>query len=311
MAAPVRLRGARADAYLQILRGLLRVARPGAQFPDARRLDATLSFLGPAGSRGLEDGLDLDPASGLPTLRELLRVRADRDLAPAFLVEHGDRLPEKAAYYRSLLGAEVAAASALEVRLRSRGRGAARFEVVHDRLDLASGCLVRCAWRLEERGADHVGLARGDLSAPTARFRAAVERCAGADAELAFLLMSEQEGVSVEEVVRGQLGPLHFSGIEAPALVREVVEAVPGAFVLHSTLERAAPDVAADRLRDPFGALYREALGADARAAVEARRAALGYRVAKERRLACTPEVEAALRAALSRAGAPLLVRSA
>ena len=311
MAEPIRLRGERADAYLQVLRLLLRVARTGAQFPDARRLDTHLSFLGPAGSRGLEDGVDLDPASGLPSLREMLRVRADVELAPGFLAEHGAALPAKAAYYRALAGAEVAPASSLEVKLRAKSRGSARFTVTHDRLDAASGCWVRCAWRLEERGSSNVGLAAGDLSAPTERFRAAVERSGGADAELAFLLMAQVEGVRIEEVVRGQIGPLHFLGVEAPELLRGPLEACPGSFVLHLAVERASPDVVADRLRDPFGALYRDKLQPESRAEIEARRAALGYRVSKERRLACTPNLEQALRAALARAGSPLVVRSA
>ena len=310
MAEPVRLRGERADAYLDLLRSLLRVARPGTQFCDAQRLDTHLSFLGPRGSRGVEDGLDLDPGSGLPPLRELLRVRADHDLARSFLAEHGERLPQKAAYYGALVDAAIAPSNALEVRLRARVRGGARFEVVHDRIDVASGCLVRCVWRVEQKGLAAIDLKKGDLSAPTEAFRATVERSAGADAELAFLLMSELPTVKVEEVVRGQIGPLHFSGIASPEPLRALLSALPGSFALHLSLERAAPGVAADRCRDPFGALYRDKLGVQARAQIEARREALGYRVSKERRFAVTPELEAPLRAALTKAGTPLVVKS-
>jgi hypothetical protein len=308
--ASLRLTGERADGYVAALRRLRAVGRPGAQFPDARRVDAHLSFLGPAGSRGTSDGIDVDPETGMPALRELLRVRADRDLAERFLVEHGDTLPAKAAYYRALAAADVMPTTALDVRLRSAGKHRASFEVVHDRLDAAAGCFLRYTIHLEQRGETHVALRRGDLSAPTARFQALAMRYASADAEVAFLLFAELDDVRVTEVTRGQLGPLHFRGVPAPALVEEALAAAPDGFVLHLPLERAALDVAEDRCRDPFARMYRDALGPDARAAVEARRGRLGYRVAKDRRLACTPGLEAPLTAALGRAGARLVVRS-
>ncbi len=308
--AAVRLAGERADSYVSVLRRLLGVARPGAQFPDARRVEAHLSFLGPAGSRGIVDGIDVDPETGMPTLRELLRVRADRDLAAGFLVEHAEALPAKAVYYRALAGAEIMPTSALEVRLRGATKRAARFEVIHDRLDAAAGCFLRYTSHLEQRGEGHVSLRRGDLSVPTERFRALAMRYANADAEVAFLLFSELEDVRVTEVARGQIGPLHFGGIAAPALIEEALAACPGGFVLHTALERAALDVSEDRCRDPFARLYRDVLGADTRAAVEERRARLGYRVSKDRRLACTPALEAPLVAALARAGTRLVVRS-
>ncbi len=309
----LQLTGEAADGYVAVLRKLLAVARPGAQFPDARGLDAQLSFLGPAGSRGVRGVVDVDPASGLPSVRELLRVRADRELADAFLKEHAAALPEKAIYYRALAAVGIPAASSLDVRLRGRDRAGARFEVVHDRLDAASGCVVRFTMQLTASG-KHVGLARGDLSEPTARFKAVVEKYAGADAELALLLLAEQDGVRVREVVRGQIGPLHFAGLSSPpvpSLVAAVLAAAPGAFVLHLALERAGTDVSEENNRDPFAIGYRDSLGPDARAGVERRRADLGYKVARERRLYCTPSAEIVLAAALARAGAKLVVRSA
>ena len=303
----IRLAGAAADGYVAVLRQLLAVARPGVHYPDARRLDAHLSFLGPAGSRGVHEALELDAATGLPTLGELLRVRADRDLADGFLREHGDRLPAKAAYYRALAGVEVLPTSAVLVRLRRRERQRARFEVVHDRIEADGARLVRTTVQLEQRGVKHVGLERGDLSAPTETFRRVVERWAGVDAELAFLLLAELPGVRVDEVVRGEIGPLSFAGVDAPPLLAPVFARIPGAFVLHLALERAGVEVAEDRCRDPFARLYRDALGPEARAQVDARRLALGYHVAKERRLVCTPSAEEAVREAVGRA---VVVRS-
>ncbi|MBI2892742.1 MAG: hypothetical protein HYY06_04270 [Deltaproteobacteria bacterium] len=310
MSTKIRLAGEHAASYVTVLRRLVAIARPGSHYPDPRRIDAHLSFLGPAGSREVHDELEIDGTTGLPTLREMLRVRADRDLAASFLREHAEALPAKAVYYRALADADVCPASSLDVRLRSRRRSLARFEVVHDRLDAASGWFLRYTAQIEQKGGGHVDLRRGDLSAPTERFRNAFERVAGADAEVALLLLSELDGVKVEEVVRGQIGPCHFAGIEAPPLIEDVVGTVPGAFVLHLALERAGPGVLRDLCRDPFGRLYRDALGSRARAEIEARREALGYRVSKERRLICTPSADAPLRRALDRAGTPLVVRS-
>jgi hypothetical protein len=306
----LRLEGERADGYVAVLRHLLAVARPGAHFVDARRLDAQLSFLGPAGSRGVAAGLEIDEATGLPTLRELLRVRADRDLAGGFLREHAEALPAKAAYYRALAEVEVLPTTAVDVRLVGVAAKRARFEVVHDRLDAAAGMWLRYTVLLEQHGADLVRLERGDLSVPSERFTRVVMRYAGADAELALLLLAELEGVTVREVVRGQIGPLSFEGVAAPPAIAAALRASPGGFVLHLAVERAGAAVTEERCRDPWARLYRDALGAEARAAVEARRAALGYRVAKDRRLACTPGVEAELARALARAGVKLVVRS-
>jgi hypothetical protein len=200
--------------------------------------------------------------------------------------------------------------SSLEVRLRSVTRRSASFEVVHDRLDAATGCFVRYTVRLEQRGGGLIALRRGDLSEPTERFRTVAERYASADAEVTFLLFAELPDVTVSEVVRGQIGPFHFGGVTAPPVIEQALAEAPGGFVLHLPLERAARDVAEDRCRDPFTRLYRDALNEDVRATVETRRAALGYRVAKDRRLACTPALERPLIEALRREGARLVVRS-
>lgn len=200
--------------------------------------------------------------------------------------------------------------SAVDVRLRRKERARTDLEVVHERLDAATGCPVRYTVHLAQRGARPVSLKGDDLPVASRRFVHLMERNAGADAEVAFLLVSDLPGVTVEEIVCGQIGPLQFAGVDAPPVIAEALAAVPGGFVLHLPLDRAGVAVAEDRNRDPFRGLYREALGPDARATVEARRDALGYRVAKERRLICTPALEGPLRAALLRAGHNLVVRS-
>lgn len=309
--AAVRLEGERADGYVAVLLHLLAVARPGALYTDARRLAAHVSLLGPSGSHGVHRTLDVDPVSGLPTVRQLVRVHAERAVALEGRAS-GERVPaSRRAYYDALAAAEVLAPSSVDVRLRRREGRASFLEIVHDRIDAASGCLVRFTVHLRQAGGRAARVAEDAVAEPRRRFVTLLERHAAADAELALLLLSEIAGVTVEEVVRGQVGPLTFAGTDVPPLLAPAIEGAPGAFVLHLALERAGTDVAEDRCRDPLGRLYRETLGREPRAAVEEKRAALGYRVAKERRFVCTPAAEPALRAALARAGAAVVVRSA
>jgi hypothetical protein len=305
----LRLEGPAADAYVRVLRSLLALARAGSHYPDPVRFDALLAFLGPAGSRGVHADLLVDPVSGLPRVSQLLGVRADREVARDEQERGLAPLPERRAYHEALRAVELSPASSVEVHLRRREGRRAHLEIVHDRLDAANGCPVRYTVRLSHQGRS-VKVTDADVALPSERFVALVERHAGADAELAFLLISDLPGVRVEEVVRGQVGPLHMAGIDAPAVLAGVIAGVPGALILHLALERAGLEVSADRVRDPFSVLYRDALQADSRGLVEAKRARLGYHVSKERRLVCTPSAEAPLRAALRGAGTPLVVRS-
>ena len=300
------LSGARADAYLEVLRHLIAVARPGTHYIDVGRLDTHLSFLGPAGSRGTTAELKLDPATGLPTTREMLRVIADHEIALDYT---SGRRSAKRDYYEALKEQEVLQAASVEVRLRMKERGLARIEVIHDRLDAASGLLLRYTAHVDVKGR-HVKVTDDELPEPTRKFMNLMERHAGADSELAFLLLSEIPGVTVEEVIRGQIGPLHLSGIEAPELIQPVLDDVPGAFVLHLAVERTGSNVSADRCRDPFASIYRDTLSPEAREVVEQKRESLGYRTSKERRLICTPSAEMPLKVELSKRGVKLVVRS-
>ncbi|MBI3181659.1 MAG: hypothetical protein HYZ28_05915 [Myxococcales bacterium] len=285
------------------LRALLEVARPGAHFQDARRIEAFLSFLGPKGSRGKQRFVDLDPRSGLPIRRSLTRLRSVQKVARDFFRAHRARPSAKASsFYAALAAVELPDASGLEARLVSRERGLSRFVVSADRVD-GRGCLARHTFVFAQRGEAHVGLERGDLARPTEAFCLAVDRAVAGDAERAFTALAALEGVSVEEVVRGVIGPLQREGVEGPATVSPVLESLPGAAVLHLALERAGGTVGEDRCADPWSELDRSAEAC-------ARRSALGFRVAKERRLVCTPTADAPLRAALSAAGVSLVVRS-
>lgn len=307
----IALGSAQASELLSRARTLLRVARPGLQYPPGKPLDALFEALWSTADAG--GGLELDPRSGLPTLSELTRVRADRLIAPEFLRDHSGRLTDRAAYFRWLATVEIPAAAHTEAKLVARlPKEGARLRVVHDALDPANGCWVRLTAQLTQTRNVLVRFEREDLCVPQAALEDALERCAGADAELGFLLLANLEGVTVEEVIRGQLGPLHGGHLAAPAPLEAVLQEVEPASrtVLHLVVERAATDVAEDLCRDPLSTLYRDALPPGARAAAEAKREQLGYRVSKERRLICTPALETPLRRWSAALPKPIVVRS-
>lgn len=299
---PLVLQGEHADGYVAIVRSLVGAAHLSSVFPDPRRIDEHLALLGPEGSRGAHRDLNVDARSGLPTVRQLLAVRAERDLAV------DGKLP-RGAYATALAGAKLLEPASLEVRLRRAGPDGVEVEVLHDRIDAASGCLVRITAHLTDCGGRHLEL-RHPQVIPRTSFLRQVERHAGGDAELALILLSSLPGIEVEDVQRGQVGPLHFRGVEdLPDVVEELVGVVPSAFVLHLSLERSGRGVAQDRCRDPWGRLYRETLGEAARASVEERRKELGYASFRERRLVTTPRAAPELKAALARRGLALVVR--
>jgi hypothetical protein len=291
-----------ATAHLSALRALLAVARPGAQYPDGRSLSERLRFL--------PIPLEIDPRSGLPALKALSQVDADRALAPEFLEKHAAALPDRAPRYRALAEASLESLHRVQVRLIHRDRDASRVQIVRDLLDPASGCLVRFTVVALQRGEGQVAFVRGDLSRPTPQLTHAVEEAASGDAEMALLALAKLPGLIPEDVIRGQLGPFCTAQVPGPSLLAPVLACAPEGAVLHLALERAGSTVPEDRCLDPLASLYRDALQDEARARVEARRAELGYRVVKERRLVCSPELEAPLKIALSAAGARLVVRS-
>lgn len=301
---PLVLSGEHADGYVAILRALVDAAHLSSAFPDARRIDAHVALLGPSGSSGVHRQIHVDPRSGLPTVRQLLAVRADRDVAPAATSA------ERQAYARALAAAALLETASLDVRLRRQTSEGVQVEVVHDRIDAASGCLVRITALLTDAAGRHLEVDHPQVR-PRTSFLRQVERHAGGDAELALLLLASLPGIEVEDVQRGQVGPLHFRGVGSlPDAIEELVDRLPSAFVLHTTLERSGPGVAADRSRDPWGRLYRESLGEEARTAVEQRRRELRYASFRERRLVTTPAAAPELRAMLKRRGVAIVVRS-
>ncbi len=298
MSACVRLSGEDAERYLSLLRGLLGVARAGAQYWDAARLAGSVRFLGPTGSAGRHPFVEVDARSGLPTRRQLARLALLHVVAREFFAAHRVRQSQKpSVWYQALAGAAVAVVPAVEARLMGRSAEGVRFLLVSDGVDPDSGCYVRHSLRVLQRpGGRHLALDRGEQAKPSELLREALRQCAGMTAKSALTTVGALSGLEVQDAVRGQLGPLQLPDawcrVALPALSGVLR---PGAGILHLCLERAGEGVAQDGSADPWSPLIPEPGP---------------HRVVKERRLVCSPELEAPLRALLSAEGARVVVRS-
>jgi hypothetical protein len=327
------LTGGLADAYVARLLRAVAAARLNALYPPAVALANHLSFLGPTGSSGVHDELRLSPVTGLPTGREVLRVKIDRELAAGFLADAAERpvpepgspLARRIAYYSRLVACPVMPVNRMSIDLRRQlpGEGRALFRVVLDRFDLAGGLFARYTILLAQRDSfwrrPHVVVDDADLAAPTEGFRRIVGKFAAHEAELAFILLAGVPGIEVEDVRRCRVGPLLMPGVRGvggalealldPARTPEAAEEPP--WILCLPEDRAGVEVGDHSPGDPLAGLYREALSDGARELVDRTADRLGYRVAKSRKFVCARPLAPRLAALCRAAGAPSLVAPA
>lgn len=325
----IPLDAALSDTYVQRLVRGIRAARLNALFPPRQALCNHFGFLGQVGSHGLYDGLQISIANGLPTVREILRVKIDHDLAREFLADprspkqapQGSRLARRILYYHALVRTQVMPWLRMSVALRKHDSSSntALFKVVLDRFDLAGNQFVRYTILLTQRHAfwrrRHVMVDDADLSAPTEAFRRIVSRFVSHEAEVAFVLLSEVEGIEVEDVRRCRVGPLLLPGmkvgarLEALLGVASVGAAPPWALCFPE--DRCGIDVSDNAAADPLSSLLRDAVGASARALYDAKADELGYRVAKTRKFVCSASLRGPLSSLCKELGAPSIVRAA
>lgn len=279
--------------HLSLLSRLLEVARAGALFPDARRVMEWVAMLRTPWRGRTTPKLELDAASGFPTARSLQRLLERQRLARGFFAAHRTRPPRSSDQFNVALAAAELWAPGIEAKVMSAEKANSRLLVVHDRFD-AGGCLVRFSVQLQQRGAKHVKVQQGTACTCTSPFGNAVELACGGDATEAALKLSGLEGIEVHEVVRGELGPC----VTAQAGAFEPLKPRGEDGVLSLVLERVGADVTAEHCADAW-------LPADPHAE---KRAARGWKRARERKLICTPSYEAALKPL--GAGSRMLIRS-
>jgi hypothetical protein len=186
----------------------LRALRLNKQFPPWQPLAQTAEALALSGS------LRLDEASALLAPREWSRARADRELAPRTLGLSGAEGPRRA-YLSALLAADPPPARRVEVALRhAEPGGRARYRVVVDRIDVATGTVARYTVLLDDEPGERIS--PGELALTAAdRFADELALLGTQDAALALAVL-RQRGVGVEEVVRGVIGPAVLPGRAGP-----------------------------------------------------------------------------------------------
>jgi len=319
-----------ADRYVARLLAAIDAARLNAFYPPAGPLRNHLSFLGPAGSAGVCDHLRLSPVTGLPTAREIMRVKIDRELAPGFLREAaaqrapdpGSALARRIDYYSRLCRCQVMPLNRMSIDLRRHlpAEGRALFRVVLDRFDLSSSTFARYTILLAQRDSfwhrPHVIVDDADMVAPTEAFRRVVGRFTAHEAEMAFILLSGLDGIEVEDVRRCRIGPMLMPGVRGVGEALEALldpartpeAATAPSWILCFPEDRAGIGVAEHSAGDPLATLYRDALSEPARELVERTADRLGYRVAKRRKFACARPLAPRLTELCRAAGAPSVV---
>lgn len=244
-------RDVEADGGVAIARSLARgigALRLNQHFPSAERLRALLPYLPDAGR------LRLDARNGLPVGSEWARLAAEHAEAPASLAAWAD-LPDS----EPLVGArrhELAELCAIagppireiHVALRHLDGQRASFIVRVDRIDLATGTIARYTLTIGDVVGRMVEQRALELRASDA-FRARLELLSSQDAGLAFAALREGDGLDVEEVVRGVLGPVVIPGMAGPDALTELpVREI----IVSACLERASVDVRGDAVDDPL-----------------------------------------------------------
>ncbi len=226
-AEPLVLSAADAGRYARDLGRALDALRLNRQYPDWERVRDHLAEAARAPA-----GLRIDRASGLPVPREWIRVRVEAEIAGA--AAHADQV------VRALPAREV------HVALRHLAGDRASYAVRVDRLDVATATIARYSLVVADRPGRVVS--EGELALHAAdRFRKQLELLSTQDAALAFAVLRDQEGLDVEEVVRGVIGPAALPGACGPALT----DGLAGP-ILSACLERASIDLPDRRVDDPL-----------------------------------------------------------
>jgi hypothetical protein len=302
------LEGGAARDYVDLCTRAIARARLSEQYPPARRLIAQVEAMGPRVHRGLYADLRVDRRSGLPTYREWARVVADAELAPRVLAElpvyaeveaRARREPQgiwgkqllKHGYYTHLSTLDATPPSHVTVQLRrvEPAERRAWFHVVLDKLD-QSGVFVRSSIELSQQGSfwsRPMLELDADAARETEALRTIIYRLTSLDAELTFVRLADTEGLVVERVTRGTVGPIYVAGTAMPAaLAAELPERLGADFIVATFgLDVAAGDVAKDGDNDPVEDLLGERLGPEGRKAYLDARQRYGYRVYKDRKL--------------------------
>lgn len=337
-----------ASRYLRALEAAVTAARLNKSFPDRRGLIGTLRALGAECHGGLYDSIFVDARSGLPNMASLTRVLADREVGRMSLprlasqaelearrdeAEVFARLARKRPYYEALARGALAPVDEHRVLLRKHEptKSRASFRVELTKLD-GNGNILRVVIELTQTsglwGHQLVRLdSQGEVAEGTEALRAMVYRLASFDSETLFFRLHDLEGVMVERVQRGIVGPVLWAvetggrtdrvlSPHADALTRAFGAHVEGGGVAPGGVEIiagfgtdvAGAEVPDERSNDPLVPLLGTTIEAHERPRYARLRERFGFRVYKDRKFVATPGVLGLVEGACDAAGTKNLV---
>jgi hypothetical protein len=339
-----------AGTYLELLGRAMQAARLSSAFPDRRHVQSSLEALHDAIRRGVYGELYVDARAGLPNMASLTRALTDKGVARESLTRMGDRaalesrkeeaevfarLAQKHAYYEAIKDRELLPVDHHRVLLRRHdpASGTAAFRIEMTKLD-ASGVYVRLQielsqvsslWRRQAIDVDR----DGETAAASEAFRTMVYRCADLDAEALFIRLHGLEGVSVERIQRGIVGPVLFSlpagdGVRVVRTFEAPDDALGEAWHAWSTgagaehdrpellaafaTDSAAIDIREEKSNDPISPLLSDRLQDSERARYRALRERYPFKVFKDRKFVATRGLKAVAEAVCAAAGTKNLI---
>lgn len=341
-----------ADTYLNLVGKALQAARLNNAFPDRRLLQNTFDTLREAMRLGVYGELYVDARAGLPNLASLTRVCTDREVAAESLARMGPRaqllaragedphfarMAGKHEYYEKVQRLEVAPVDHHRVLLRRHdpASGTAAFRIELTKLD-ASGVYLRLmieltqvasVWRRKVIDLDK----DGETAAANEAFRSTVYRCAALDAETLFVRLHGIEGVQVERVSRGMIGPALFSlpvggdGVQVLRTAEAPDDALGQAWhawsvgegageserpelLMAFATDAAAGDIREERSNDPLSPLLSQRLRDAEAARYRSLREKYPFKVFKDRKFVATAGLKAAVLRVCEAAGTKNIV---
>lgn len=306
----------------------IRAARLRDSFPSTTRLRDLLLSLGYGLELGRYQEYLFDARTGLPNLASVTRVATDVEIiqaggfpSDAASQEYARRL--KGLHPIPVDGIETAIrrfdsrAGRVEVRVRvTKLDGSGRFTRITVDFSSTQANWIRPVLRLDDEGVQ---------VALTGPVETMIYRHAAFDAEMLFVRLSRLDGVEVERVERGLIGPVLFA-LPSARGVETVAEASGDALadgwrqVLNSrTYERgvalaafqsdiAAVDIKAERSNDPLAPLLRDRLKEGAALDHASERESIPFKVYRDCKFVTSREMRAIPESLMRSAGTRNLI---
>jgi hypothetical protein len=317
-----------ASRYLDVLARVLRSARLSSAYPDRKRVSNTLRALSAQTHGGLYNSIYVDSRSGLPNLASLTRVVTDHELAVEGRTSNN---PVKRAYREVLRKLVPAPVDEHRVVLRRHDAARSRAEVRFELIKLAgSGLYTKVTVDLIQTGGmwSHELVrvdAEREVVAATAGLRTTVYKLATYDAETLFARLQKLDGVEVQRVERGIMGPVlfalgHDDGVVCPlqpaptplatAWAADISAKPPDGLEMVATFatDLAGVDVKQDRSNDPLEGLLGDAIAADKQVRYAELRREHSFRVYKDRKFVVTGRFKELVQGVCDRAGTRNLI---